>query len=79
MRNEIIKLLKKEGKLSDDAIDEIKKVDIHDFANIVEEIGKQKTDYIDASEISQDLNTKYVGKNPYFFCVFYIYFYLNGS
>ena len=67
MRNEIIKLLKKEGKLSSETIDEIKKVDIDDFANIVEEIGKEKTEYINASEISKDLNTKYIGKNLYIF------------
>ena len=67
MRDEIIILLKKEGKLSDDAIDEIKQVDVHDFANLVKEIGEQETEYINASEISKDLNTKYIGKNLYVF------------
>ncbi len=67
MREEIIKLLKKEGKLSNEAIDEIQQVDIHDFANIVKEIGKQETEHINASEISENLNTKYIGKNLYVF------------
>lgn len=67
MRDEIIKLLKNEGKLSDEAIDEIKQVDVHDFANLVKEIGEQETDYISASEISENLNTRYVGQNLYVF------------
>ena len=65
MRHEIVKLLKKEGKISDETIDEIQKVDIHDFAKIVKEIGMEKTDYIDADEIQKDLNTKYIGKQLY--------------
>ena len=67
MKDEIIKLLKKEGKLSDETIDEIKNVDIHDFANIVKEIGHEKTEYIKSDEISKGLNTKYIGKNLYVF------------
>ena len=67
MRNEIIKLLKKEGKFSEDAIDEIKKVDINEFANIVKEIGEQDTEYIKASEISKDLNTRFIGKTIFVF------------
>ena len=67
MKDEIIKLLKKEGKLSDEAIDEIQQVDIHDFANLVKEIGAQKTDYIKASEISDNLNTRYIGQSLYVF------------
>ena len=67
MKDEIIKLLKKEGKLSDEAIDEIQQVDVHDFANLVKEIGAQKTDYIKASEISDNLNTRYIGQSLYVF------------
>lgn len=65
MREEIIKLLKKEGKLSNESIDEIQQIDIHDFANLVEEIGKEDTEYIKASEISKDMDTEYIGKNLY--------------
>ena len=65
MKEEIIKLLKKENKLSDEVIDEMQQVNVHDFANIVKEIGKEKTENIKASEISKDLNTKYIGKNLY--------------
>ena len=67
MREEIIKLLEKEGKLSSDTIDEITQVDISDFANLVQEIGKEETEYILASEISDDLNTTYIGQNLYVF------------
>ena len=65
MKNEIIKLLKKEGKLTDETLDEIMDINIHDFANIVQEIGQGDTEYIKASEISKELNTKYIGKNLY--------------
>ncbi|MCQ2970718.1 BirA family transcriptional regulator, biotin operon repressor / biotin-[acetyl-CoA-carboxylase] ligase [Methanobrevibacter gottschalkii] len=67
MKEEIMNLLKKEGKLSTETIDEIKQVDINDFKNLVEEIGKQKTEHIIADEISKNLNTKYIGKNLYVF------------
>ena len=67
MREEIIKLLKIEGKLSDEAIDEIQQVNLNDFANLVKEIGMQETEYISASEISETLETKYIGKNLYVF------------
>ena len=67
MRTEIINLLKKENKLSDETISEIKDIDLNDFSNIVKEIGKEDTQYIKASEISKDLNTEYIGKNLYVF------------
>jgi len=67
MREEIVKLLKIEGKLSSETIDQIKQIDIHDFSNIVMEIGKQETEYIRASEISENLNTTYIGKELYVF------------
>ena len=67
MKDEIIKLLKKEDKLSDETISELQDININDFSNIVEEIGKQPTEHIKASEISKDLNTKWVGKNIYVF------------
>ena len=65
MRKEIINLLKKENKLSDETISEIKDIDISDFSNIVKDLGKEETQYIKASEISKDLNTEYIGKNLY--------------
>ena len=67
MRQEIINLIKKEGKLSSEAIDEIKEVDIHDFANLVKEIGQQETEYIKSSEITKNLKTEYIGRNLYVF------------
>ena len=67
MKVEIVKLLKKEGKLSSKTIDEINQIDIHDFSSLVQEIGKEETEYIRASEISKDLNTKYVGKELFVF------------
>ncbi len=65
MRNEILKLLKKENKLSDETINEIQDLDIHDFSNLVKEIGHEETDHIKASEISKDLDTKWAGQNLY--------------
>ena len=67
MRVEIVKLLKKEGKLSSKTIEEINQIDIHDFSSLVQEIGKEETEYISASEISKDLNTKYIGKELFVF------------
>lgn len=67
MRQEIINLLKKENKLSDETISEIKDIDLNDFASVVKELGKEDTEYIKASEISKDLNTEYIGKNLYIF------------
>ena len=67
METEIINLLKKENKLSDKTIEEIKNINIDDFSYIVKEIGKQETDYIKAEEISKNLNTEYIGKNLYVF------------
>ena len=65
MQKEIVNLLKKENKISDDTISEIKNIDLNDFSNIVKEIGKGDTEYIKASEISKDLDTQYIGKNLY--------------
>ena len=67
MKKEIIDLLKREEKLSNDTINEIQEINVHDFSNIIKEIGKQPTDFIKAEEISKDLNTKYIGKNLYIF------------
>ena len=67
MRKEIIELLKKENKLSDEAISELKDINIHDFSEIIEEIGTQPTEHIKASEISKDLDTKWAGRNLYVF------------
>lgn len=63
MKNEILNLLKREGKISD----EINDADINEFVNLIEEIGKSETEYIKSSEISKGMNTKYVGKNLYVF------------
>ena len=42
-------------------------MDIKDFANTVKELGCEETEYIKASEISKDLNTKYIGQNLYIY------------
>ena len=67
MQKEIVNLLKKENKLSDETISEIKDINLNDFSNIVKELGKENTDHIKASEISKDLNTEYIGKNLYIY------------
>ena len=65
MKNEIVTLLKRDGKLCDEAINEIEEKNIFDFADLIKEIGKEKREHIKSSEISKDLNTKYIGKNLY--------------
>ena len=67
MKNEIVNLLKKEGKFSDETINEIKDININDFSDLVKEIGKQPTEHIKAEIISNGLNTEYIGKNLYIF------------
>ncbi len=67
MQNEIIKLLKKEKKLSEETIAELSDVEISDFSDLVKALGKEKTDYIKLDEIQKDLNTKYIGKDMYIF------------
>ena len=67
MHEEIVNLLRKENKLSDDAISEIKNIEIDDFSNIVKELGKEETTYIKESEISKNLNTSYIGKELYIY------------
>ena len=62
MKNEIIGLLKKEGELPDETIEE---ADIQDFTKQVKELGCSETEYIKASIISKDLNTTYIAKNLY--------------
>lgn len=67
MQNEIVKLLKKEGKLSEKTIDEISNIEIGDFSDLVRELGKEETEHIKRDEISKNLNTKYIGKDIYIF------------
>ena len=65
MQNEIVKLLKKEGKLSEKTIDELSNIEISDFSDLVRELGKEETKYIKRDKISKNLNTKYIGKDMY--------------
>ncbi len=67
MKEEIIKLLKKEEKISSSTINELSDINIDDFSNLVKEIGKKETTHIKSSEISKDLNTEFVGKNLYIY------------
>ena len=67
MRNEIVNLLKRENKLSDKTVEEIKDTNLSDFADLIKEIGNEKREHIKASEISKDLNTKCIGKKLYIY------------
>ena len=67
MENEIINLLQKEEKLSDKTIEEIRDIEINDFADIIKEVGQQETEYLKRDEILKDLNTKEIGKELYIF------------
>ena len=67
MQNEIINLLKKEERFSDKTIEEIRSVELNDFADIIKEVGMQKTEYLKRDEILNDLNTDIIGKELYIF------------
>ena len=67
MRNEIINLLKKEEKFSEKTIDELRDVEINDFAEMIKDLGQQPTEYIKREEIIKDLNTEQIGKELYIF------------
>ena len=67
MQNEIINILKKEEKFSDKTIEEIREVELNDFADIIKEVGKQETEYMNRNEILDGLNTKTIGKELYLF------------
>lgn len=67
MQNEIINILKKEKRFSNETIDEIREVGINDFADIIKEVGQQETEYLKRDEILKDLNTKVIGKEIYIF------------
>jgi len=67
MQNEIINILKKEEKFSDKTIEEIREVELNDFSDIIKEVGKQETEYMNRNEILDGLNTKTIGKELYLF------------
>ena len=67
MQNEIINILKKEEKFSDKTIEEIREVELNDFADIIKEVGKQETEYLNRNEILDGLNSKTIGKELYLF------------
>ena len=67
MQNEIVNLLKREEKLSDQTIEEISTVEINDFAEIIKEIGQEETEYLNRDEILKDLKTENIGKELYLF------------
>jgi BirA family biotin operon repressor/biotin-[acetyl-CoA-carboxylase] ligase len=67
MKNEILTLLKKEGKISSEGAGELFNLDLNEFLSSVKEIGLKKTSYIKREEIVKDLNTEFIGKNIYIF------------
>ncbi len=67
MQNEIINILKKEEKFSEKTIEEIREVKLNDFADIIKEVGQQETEYLNRTKISENLNTKTIGKEIYIF------------
>ena len=67
MQNEIINILKKEEKFSDTTIEEIREVEINDFADIIKEVGQQETEHLKRDKILNDLDTNKIGKEIYIF------------
>ncbi|MCC7553483.1 MAG: biotin--[acetyl-CoA-carboxylase] ligase [Methanobacteriaceae archaeon] len=64
MRNEILNLLKKENKISNEAAEEFSNAEIEGFTNIVKELGEEKTDYIDREKIIKNFESE-LFKNIY--------------
>ena len=67
MQNEIINILKRDEKFSENTLEEISAVEINDFADIIKEVGQQETEYLSRTEILDNLNTKTIGKEIYIF------------
>ena len=67
MRDEISKLLEKEGILSKESLKELSQLDIHKFFDNVKELGEEKTEHIQKEKITKDLNTSFIGKEIYIF------------
>lgn len=67
MREEIVKILKKENKISDETLSELTNINIDDFSNVVKELGKGETEHIKSDEIQKELNTNYIGKELYIY------------
>ncbi len=64
MREEIYKLLEKEGIISE----ELNNINIHDFYNNIKEMGlKYNSETMKKEKISEILNTKFVGKDIYIY------------
>ena len=67
MQNEIVNILKKEEKFSEETIEEIREFKLNDFADIIKEVGQQETEYLNRNKISDNLNTETIGKEIYIF------------
>ena len=67
MRDEISKLLEKEGILSKESLKELSQLDIHKFFDNVKKLGEEKTEHIQKEKITKDLNTSFIGKEIYIF------------
>ena len=67
MQNEIINILKKEERFSEKTIEEIREVEINDFADIIKEVGQQETEYLNRKKIMGSLNINVIGKEVYLF------------
>lgn len=65
MKNEILNLLKKENKISDELAEEVSIYEMDELLSIVKELGMQKTDYIDREKLINTIDSAYFGKNVY--------------
>lgn len=67
MQNEIINLLKREEKFSEKTIEELREIEINDFAEIIREVGQEPTEHIVREEILKGLDTEFIGQELYVF------------
>ena len=63
MHDEIVYLLKKENKISEN----IEDINIDEYSSIIKDLGKKETEHIKALEISKDLNTTCIGNELYIY------------
>lgn len=67
MKSEIIELLRKEGELSEQTLEELSNYEPKHFIDMVKERGYNQTKHIKEELIKKDLNTEFIGNKLYIF------------
>jgi BirA family biotin operon repressor/biotin-[acetyl-CoA-carboxylase] ligase len=67
MKKEMIDLLKKKNKISNKNADDILEIEEEEIVEFLKEIGLQEGNITNLKNIKENLNTKYIGKNIYYY------------